>query len=289
MSEICKNWSQWLKNTRFSYMDEVQVTQTLNWLNSVKDAVLENAEIKPDDTVVDIGTGTGLLGFGALEQLGENGKVIFLDKFEDCLIECKKLIDTLQIVPKYEFIQSGCENTSLEKESIDKALMRSVLVHVLDKQAAINEIYRILKPNGIFSAFEPIIQSNTRYYELITPSNITDYEDFKKAETEIMTNDLDPLTNFDENSLAKNLEDAGFKDAVIDVQTAASTYIVQPNTVESWFEAPPSPGTPSMKQKFLHYFDENKVNQYIQEVKNDLTGKEITVKANTVLIKAIKN
>lgn len=289
MSEICKNWSQWLKNTRFSYMDEVQVTQTLNWLGLVRDAVLENAEIKPNDTVVDIGTGTGLLGFGALEQLGEKGKVIFSDKFEDCLIECKKLIDTLQITPKYEFLQSGCENIKLEKESIDKALMRSVLVHILDKQAAINEIYRILKPNGIFSAFEPIIKSNTRYYELINPNNINDYENFKKAEMELMSNAMDPLTNFDETSLAKNLEEAGFNDATIDVQTAASTYIVQPNTVESWFDAPPSPGTPSMKQKFLLYFDENKVNEYIQQVKLDLTGKEITVKANTVFIKAIKS
>lgn len=289
MSEICKNWSQWLKNTRFSYMDETQVTQTLNWLGLVKDAVLENAEIKPDDTIIDIGTGTGLLGFGALELLGENGKVIFSDKFEDCLIECKKLIDTLQITPQYEFIQSGCEDIKLGKESINKALMRSVLVHILDKQAAMNEIYRILKPNGIFSAFEPIIRSNTRYYELISPSNISDYEEFKKAEMELMSDESDPLTNFDENSLAKNLEEAGFKDANIDVQTTSSTYVVNPNTVESWFDAPPSPGSKSMKQKFLLYFDEHKVNEYIQQVKFDLTGKEITVKANTVLIKAIKN
>lgn len=289
MSDICKNWSQWLKNTRFSYMDENQVTQTLNWLGFVRDAVIENAEIKPDDTVIDIGTGTGLLGFGALEMLGEKGKVIFSDKFEDCLVECKKLIDTLQIAPKYEFLQTGCESIKLEKKSVNKALMRSVLVHILDKQTAINEIYRILKPGGIFSAFEPVIRSNTRYYELTMPYNISDYEDFKKAEMELMSNENDPLTNFDENSLAKNLEEAGFKDASLDVQSTASTYIVQANAVESWFDAPPSPGSSSMKQKFLLYFDENKVNTYIQEVKQDLTGKEITVKANTLLIKAVKN
>ncbi len=270
-------------------MDEAQVTQTLNWLNFVKDAVLENAELKANDTIIDIGTGTGLLGFGALEFLGENGKVIFSDKFEDCLIECKKLLSTVDVKPQYEFLQSGCEDIKLPKESVDKAVMRSVLVHVLDKQQAMNEIYRILKPEGIFSAFEPVIRSNTRYYELTTPSNISFYEEFKKAEIELMTNANDPLTNFDENSLAKNLEEAGFKDAVIDVQSTGSTYIVQSAAVDSWFDAPPSPGATTMKEKFLLYFDENKVKEYIEQVKADLTGKEITVKANTVLIKAIKN
>lgn len=289
MSEICKNWSQWLKGTRFSHLDEAQVNQTLNWLGAVRDAVLENAEIKKSDTVIDIGTGTGLLGFGALEQIDSTGKVIFSDKFEDCLVECKKLLDTFNIEAKYDFLQSGCEKINLQKESVDKVLMRSVLVHILDKQEAMNEIYRILKPGGIFSAFEPIITSNTRYYELVNPYNISDYEDFKKAEIELMTSQNDPLTNFDENSLALNIEAAGFKDATVDVQTAESTYTVNQKAIESWFDAPPSPGSLTMRDRFLLYFDEAKVNNFIQEVQYDLAGKEITVKSNTVLIKAIKN
>ncbi len=289
MSEICKNWSEWLKKTRFSYMDEAQVTQTLNWLGLVKDAVLENAEIKPDDTLIDIGTGTGLLGFGALELLGEKGKVIFSDKFEDCLVECKKLLDTMPIKAKYEFLQSGCEAIKLPNESVNKALTRSVLVHILDKQQSMNEIYRILKPGGIYSAFEPVIRTNTRYYELLNPSNISFYEDFKNAEREFMSSDEDPLTNFDENSLAQNLEAAGFKDATIDVQTSESTYIMQPATVDSAFNTPPSPGSKTMKEKFMMYFEESKVNEFIEQVKFDLATKEITVKTNTLLIKAIKN
>lgn len=289
MSEICKNWSQWLKATRFSYMDETQVTQTLNWLSLVRDAVLENADIKPFDTVIDIGTGTGLLGFGALERLDENGSVIFSDKFEDCLLECKKLLDTMSVAPQFSFLPSGCEKMDLPSDSVDKALMRSVLVHILDKQTAINEIHRILKPAGVFSAFEPVIRSNTRYYELISPDKISDYNDFKKAEMEFMSSSEDSLTNFDENTLEENLKVAGFATVDLNVQSAESTYVVQQNTVESWFDAPPSPGKASMKQKFLTYFDESKVNNYIQEVKADLSGKQISVKANTVFIKAIKN
>lgn len=289
MTEICKNWSQWLKNTRFSYMDENQLAQTLNWLQAVKDVVLLNAEIKADDTVIDLGTGTGLLGFGALEKLNENGKIIFSDKFEDCLSECKNLIKTLEIQPNVDFIQTSCENIKLPSESVNKALMRSVLVHILDKQTSFNEIYRILKPKGIFSAFEPVIKSNTRYYELLSPEFISDYNDFQQAESELMSNINDPLTNFDENTIAKNMETAGFTDGSVDVQKTESTYTVNPNTVQNWFNSPPSPGTSTMKEKFMQYFDEQKVNNYIQEVNKYLTGKEITVSSNIILIKAIKS
>lgn len=270
-------------------MDELQTSQTIKWLEAVKDAVLENAEIKSNDTVIDIGTGTGLLAFGALERIGEGGKVIFSDKFEDCLTECKNLLRALDVGKNYDFLQSGCEEIDLKNESVDKALMRSVLVHILDKQNAIDEIYRILKPGGIFSAFEPVIRSNTRYYELLSASELTDYEDFKKAESEFMSSEDDPLTNFDENSLALNIEAAGFKDANIDVQVTESKYTVNEGAVESWFLSPPSPGTKAMKERFLVYFQEPKVNRFIEEVKANLTNKEITVKSNVVLIKAIKS
>lgn len=50
--------------------------------------------------------------------------------------------------------------------------MRSVLVHVVNKQPAISEIYRVLKPGGKLCAFEPIIRSNTRYWEILDPMYI---------------------------------------------------------------------------------------------------------------------
>lgn len=285
---ICKDWSQWLKETRFSYMDEAQLQQTLNWLNSVKDAVLANAELKKNDKIIDIGTGTGLLGFGALEMLQGSGEVIFSDKFEDCLTECKNLLQKIGVKSGYSFLHCGCEKLDLVDNSIDKALMRSVLVHILDKQAAISEIYRILKLEGIFSAFEPIIRSNTRYYELVNPSNISDFEQFKNAEAQFMSSDDDPLTNFDEKTLAQNLENAGFSAANINLQVAESNYIATAQMVETWFKSPPSPGAATMKDKFLLYFDENKVDNFIKELQLDLDNKPISVKSNTVFIKAVK-
>ena len=43
-----------------------------------------------------------------------------------------------------------------------------------------------------------------------------------------------------------------------------------------------------MKERFLDYFEETKVDNYIKEVQEILSKKEITISSKTALIKAIK-
>ena len=79
MSTLCKNWTQWLLETRFSALTDELKAQTIQWLDSVGNAVVNMAQIQPNDTVLDIGTGTGLLAFKAmeaLEKMNGDGKVI---------------------------------------------------------------------------------------------------------------------------------------------------------------------------------------------------------------------
>lgn len=288
MSDTTLNWSQWLLKSRFSYMTEEQKQQTLQWLLSVRDAVLHNANIRPSDTVIDLGTGTGLLGFGALDFIDNTGKVIFSDKFEDCLESCKEIAKSLKTDKHFEFLLSDCANIKLHANSVNRAVMRSVLVHILDKQSVFEEIHRILKPQGLFSAFEPVIRSNTRCFELVTPDMLSDYNDFKKAEDECMTSQNDPLTNFDEKTLAQDLDDAGFSIQTIDKQVVESNYTVQKGMVKNWLTTPPSPGTKTMKEKFMMYFEEPKVDNYIEELQNALDNKSVCIKSNVLYIKAIK-
>lgn len=288
MSEICKNWTQWLKQNRFAGQTPEMIEQTTKWLEAVRDVVLVYADIMEHETVIDIGCGTGLLAFKALEMQNCKGKVIFSDKFQDCLDDCKAILDKSGITEGYQMLLSPCEHIDLPASTVHKALMRSVLVHIPNKQPAINEIYRILKPGGKFCAFEPIIRSNTRYWEILDPNYIKAYEDFKRVENEIMENPLDSLCNFDENTLKMNLEIAGFSIPEVKVQQVASKYVVKPGMVSEWFNNPPSPGQLSTKERFLKYFDEKTVNIYMQDVQNYLTGREISLKTNAVFINATK-
>ena len=288
MSDICKNWTQWLKQTRFSHMSEVQIQQTFNWLFAIRNIVIEKANIKAGDKIIDIGCGTGLLSFGGLEKFQDSVELIFSDKFEDCLLECKKLLEESNIKHNVTFLQSDCLDIKLPDYSVDKALTRSVLVHITDKQRAINEIYRILKKGGTYCAFEPIIKSNTRYHELTAPDEITDWRAFKEAEDDFMSDPNDPLTNFDAQTIAQNLDSAGFSDGDIDVQDTPSSYVATKEAIKQCFDSAPSPDRPTTKERFLKYFDEDKVNNYIFEVQNALHNKMISVNSKTIFIRAPK-
>ena len=288
MSDICKNWTQWLKQNRFAGMTAEMQAQTMRWLEAVRDVILVYAEIKPYETVLDIGTGTGLLAFKALELQNCQGKVIFSDLFQDCLDDCKKILDEAGITEGFEILQCPVEHIALPESSVHKALMRSVLVHVLNKQPAINEIYRVLKPGGKLCAFEPVIRSNTRYWEILDPYNIDNYYEFKRVENEIMDNPMDSLCNFDEKTLKTNLEIAGFSNPEVNLQEVKSKYVVQPNMVKEWFVNPPSPNQPSTRDRYLKYFDEATVDKFMNDVQNYLTGKEISLKTNAAFINATK-
>lgn len=291
MSTICKNWTQWLKETRFSSLTEEMKSQTLDWLDSVGTAVVNMAQIQPNDTVLDIGCGTGLLGFKAveaLEKLNGQGKVIFSDKFIDCVETCEGFLKENPSKVKCEFLNASCEDLQLPDNTVDKAMLRSVLVHIVDKQPAINEIYRVVKPGGVFCAFEPIIRSNTRYSELLDPKYIDSYYEFKDAEDKIMSDVTDSLCNFDDFTLKGNLDRAGFSSSSTMIHTIESKYTVTREMVIPWFVSPPSPDRPSMKERFLKFFDETKVDKYISDIQNYLEGREISLKTNSVLLYAVK-
>lgn len=288
MSEICKNWSTWLKKTRFSYMNEAQKEQTINWLNVIKEQVLLLANIKNGHRVADFGCGSGLLAFGVLEKFEDKVELIFSDKFQDCLDECQKILSQTTIAHNARFLQSDISDIKLESNYLDRALTRSVLVHVREKQPVFNELYRVLKPQGYYCAFEPIISENTRYYELLSENQVSDYGEFAAAEKEFMENPNDPLVNFNAYSLDENMTEAGFSDVRVEVQKVASKYTPSSDAILSWFIAPPAPDQKTMKERFLEYFEEKKVDNFISEVQKALANTEISVSSNTALIKAMK-
>ena len=288
MSNICENWTQWLKKNRFAGQTPEMIEQTTRWLEAVRDVLIVYADIKPYETVLDIGCGTGLLAFKALEIQECKGTVIFSDMFQDCLNDCKQVLENMGITEGFELLKCPVEHIALPMSTVHKALMRSVLVHVVNKQPAISEIYRVLKTGGKFVAFEPIIRSNTRYWEILDPKYIEKYEDFKRVENEIMDNPLDSLCNFDDYTLITNLEIAGFSVPEVKVQEVKSSYVVKPNMVREWFINPPSPTQPSTKDRFLKYFDFPTVEKYMLQVEDYLTGRSIELKTNAAFINAIK-
>jgi arsenite methyltransferase len=117
----------------------------------------EFALIKPGDTVVDLGSGTGNDCFVARDLTGPEGKVIGLDMTE-AMIE-KARANAAQLgYANVEFRQGDIEDMPIGGNRADVVVSNCVLNLVPDKHRAFSEIFRILKPGAHFSISDVVIE-----------------------------------------------------------------------------------------------------------------------------------
>ena len=139
-------WVQWLLQKRHGGDIEMQKTM-LTFLGQIRDKLLQNAKIEEGNTVLDVGTGDGLIAFAALDKVGKQGKVIFSDISQDLLDHCQSLAEKLGIVDRCQFLKASVDNLAdFDNASVDIITVRSVLIYVEAKHSAFKEFYRVLKP-----------------------------------------------------------------------------------------------------------------------------------------------
>ena len=85
MTEGPDRWHRWLLDVRFGGDPARREKDLTEFLYPVRDTVLDRARLRPGDTLLDVGTGDGLIAFGAVERLGPSGRVIFSDISQDLL------------------------------------------------------------------------------------------------------------------------------------------------------------------------------------------------------------
>ncbi|MBS1552325.1 MAG: methyltransferase domain-containing protein [Bacteroidetes bacterium] len=160
MSDI---WSDWLKHRRFGG-DKTYQQMALAHVKAIAQKIIERADISESHVVLDIGAGDGLLGLSALERLGSSGKLILSDFSEHALAIPKEIFKEKKINDsRVQFLISSAEKLSLPSNSIDRVLMRAVLLYIEKKQDAFDEIYRILIPGGIAVILDPINKRNLEF------------------------------------------------------------------------------------------------------------------------------
>ena len=138
-------WAEWLRNRRTGGSKEER-RKLLAALGPVRDKILDDAEVGPGDTLLDVGCGDGLVGLGALER---GADVVFSDISQPCLDDCRALAGDRA---RYHLATA----TDLGDVEADVVTTRSVLIYVDEKQRAFDEFFRVLRPGGRLSIFEPI-------------------------------------------------------------------------------------------------------------------------------------
>ena len=121
-----------------------------SWQDQLKpahDALMEKANIQAGEQVLDLAAGTGLVTFRMMDQLGPKGKMIATDLSDEMVKKgteraCEKGLTNVT------FQWMDAENLSLENESFDLVSCALGLMYFPDPDRAIQEMYRVLKPNG---------------------------------------------------------------------------------------------------------------------------------------------
>jgi arsenite methyltransferase len=216
-------WAQWLLHRRFGGSLS-QKKGMLERLSKVRNRVLQQAKLREGESVLDVGCGNGLIAFGALDSVGEQGKVIFSDISQDLLDHCRSLAQEMQVLDRCQFLCTSAEDLSmLESQSVDVVTVRSVLIYVKEKQQAFQHFYRVLRPNGRLSLFEPI----NRFAYPEPPHRFAGYDvtPVMSLAQKVLTSykgshsiEDDPMMDFDERDLFRFAEQAGFSEVHLGLQ-----------------------------------------------------------------------
>jgi arsenite methyltransferase len=216
-------WHRWLLERRFGGDAAHRARELTDLLYPIRDTVLGNARLRPADTLLDVGTGDGLIAFGALERLGPGGHVIFSDISADLLEHCRAAATEEGMAGRCTFIQASADALGgVASECADVVTTRSVLIYVRDKAAAFGEFWRVLRPGGRVSLFEPVNVlmghgSTERFggYEITAVRTVVTklrslYDSYQPPG--------DPMTDFDERDLVRLAEQAGFAEVSLDLR-----------------------------------------------------------------------
>ena len=216
-------WAQWLLHRRAHGDPEQAKSMLVNFLYPIRDRVLSHANLNEGETLLDVGCGDGLIAFGALEKV-RTSRVIFSDISKDLLDHSEALAREMQVSERCEFLRASADDLhAVGNESVEVLTTRSVLIYVSAKQKAFNEFFRVLKPGGRLSIFEPINRFSWpesphlfNGYDVTSVMQIADK--LKALYNSIQPLDSDPMLDFDERDLIVFAEKAGFSEIHLELE-----------------------------------------------------------------------
>ncbi|KAH8433155.1 uncharacterized protein LDX57_010789 [Aspergillus melleus] len=150
------------------------------------------ANVKEGETVLDLGSGSGIDVLPAARQVGESGQAIGVDMTKS-MIELSEKNAQKAKLSNTRFIEATINTIPLPDASVDCIISNCVinLVRASDKATVFQEIARLLKPGGRVSisdilARKPLPDNITKNMALFVgcvagASQIEEYEDYLKA------------------------------------------------------------------------------------------------------------
>jgi SAM-dependent methyltransferase len=124
------------------YWDEVDPR-----FEPVVDGVVQRAELKPGERVLDLGTGTGAVAAKAAAAVSPGGEVVAVDVSPEMLGLARQRADQPGGHP-YRVAEGRAEAIPAPDGSFDAVLASLSLMYAIDREAAARELGRVLRPGG---------------------------------------------------------------------------------------------------------------------------------------------
>lgn len=151
--------------SQVTYFENEDITSTIDydllpWQNNYIDRFIENFEDLENKTILDCGTGSGYV---AIELALRGANVIALDLTLRNGIRLIKIAEKMNLSDKIQVICSSAENIPVQSGVVDAFVSNSVMEHLPNEKAAIDEVNRICKSKATLMIAAPI------FYRFINP------------------------------------------------------------------------------------------------------------------------
>lgn len=133
--------------------------------------VLDRTGIQPGERVLELGPGPGTFTVEAARQTEPDGALVAVDIQPKMIADLERKVQAAGLINVETHIASAYE-LPLDDGSIDRAFLVTVLPEIPDRQRALAELRRVLKPDGVLSITEefldpdyPLARTTARWAE----------------------------------------------------------------------------------------------------------------------------
>ncbi len=292
-------WSDWLLRGR-SAGDADFARAVQGVVDGYAERVLDGARPGPGMTLLDVGTGEGVVAFKAIERVGPSLAVVMADISAPLLAHAEQAAVGRGIRRQCTFLRCGAERLDgVADASVDVVTTRAVLAYVADKPAALREFLRVLRPGGRLSIAEPLFRdealaanalrltleaqppgSRDRFMTLLHRWKSAQFPD---TDAKIAAS---PIANYTERDLLRFVHGCGFCDIHLELHID-----VGPSDMPSWevfIGSSPHPWAPPLGVILATQFSAEEREFFERTIRPTLTSKEAVSSSRVIYLTARK-
>jgi len=145
-----KNQMEKMVDTYDSYMRKI----TLGREKKLRETTVELAQVKPGGCVLEVGCGTGTLTLEAKRKTGPSGRVYGIDIIPGMIEKSRRKAASADL--DADFRLGNIDDIPFPDNQFDAVMCSFMIFHMSGevRRKGIEEIYRVLKPGGVFVALD---------------------------------------------------------------------------------------------------------------------------------------